>query len=239
MYIAICDDQQEALHSISSLIDEWIQTRQVPLRCLQFDNALEMLTTARHEHFTLYLLDVLMPGINGITTAQEIRGFDEAAEIIFITSTSEFAYESYGVHALNYLLKPVGREQLFNLLDKIHQQEQRPQDALTLKTGTTIIRVPFANLVYVEVIRKRLYFHLINNEVREVMGALKDYENLLLERPEFMRVHRSYIVNMLQAAEFAPTYIRTFANEILPVSRLLYPQLQKDYIKLLFANREA
>lgn len=238
MYIAICDDQPEALHYISALIDEWQKERCLPLRYKVFYNAVEMLASARQEHFTLYLLDILMPGINGITTAEEIRSFDDATEIVFITSTTDFAYASYGVRALNYLLKPIGREPLFKLLDKLHLQEQRPQEALMLKTGTTLIRVPFSNLVYVEVIRKHLYFHLINNEVREVMGALKDYENQLLARPEFMRVHRSYIVNMLQAAELSPTSIRTFAGETLPVSRLLYPQLQKDYIMLLFENKE-
>lgn len=209
------------------------------LRYQQFSNPVEMLAQARQQHFTVYFLDVLMPGLNGITTAQEIRSFDDTAEIVFITNTTEFAYASYGVRALNYLLKPIQQEALFKLLDKIYLQEQQPPEGLMLKTGATLIRVPFANLVYVEVIRKHLYFHLINNEIREVMGALKDYENLLLARPEFMRTHRSYIVNMLQAAEFAPTCIRTFTGEILPVSRLLYPQLQKDYIALLFANKEA
>lgn len=67
---------------------------------------------------------------------------------------------------------------------------------------------------------------------------MKEYEQLLLERPEFMRIHRSYIVNMLQTSELAPTGVRTFSGKLLPVSRLLYPQLQKDYLKLLFEQRE-
>ena len=54
----------------------------------------------------------------------------------------------------------------------------------------------------------------------------------------FFRCHRSYIVNMLQIEELSPTGLRTFSGRELPVSRLLYPQLQKDYMKLLFAQRE-
>ena len=61
---------------------------------------------------------------------------------------------------------------------------------------------------------------------------------LLLVRPEFMRIHRSYIVNMLQIDELSPAGVHTFSGMNLPVSRLLYPQLQKDYMKLLFAERE-
>ena len=83
-----------------------------------------------------------------------------------------------------------------------------------------------------------LYFNLADGQVREVVGSMKEYEDALLTRPEFMRIHRSYIVNMLQIEELSPTGLRTFSGRELPVSRLLYPQLQKDYMKLLFAQRE-
>ena len=83
-----------------------------------------------------------------------------------------------------------------------------------------------------------LYFNLADGQVREVVGSMKEYEDALLTRPEFMRIHRSYIVNMLQIEELSPAGLRTFSGRELPVSRLLYPQLQKDYMKLLFAQRE-
>ena len=67
---------------------------------------------------------------------------------------------------------------------------------------------------------------------------MREYEPELLARPEFMRIHRSYIVNMLQIRELSPTGVQTFTGQSLPVSRLLYPQLQKDYMELLFARRE-
>ena len=89
-----------------------------------------------------------------------------------------------------------------------------------------------------EVSGKHLYFNMIDGQVREVVGVLREFEPLLLSRSEFMRIHRSYIVNMLQIEELSPTGLRTFSGRELPVSRLLYPQLQKDYMKLLFAQRE-
>lgn len=96
----------------------------------------------------------------------------------------------------------------------------------------------FLQLTYVEVNGKHLYFNLADGQVREVVGSMKEYEDALLTRPEFMRIHRSYIVNMLQIEELSPAGLRTFSGRELPVSRLLYPQLQKDYMKLLFAQRE-
>ena len=83
-----------------------------------------------------------------------------------------------------------------------------------------------------------LYFNMIDGSVRKVFGSLSEYAPILLEQPEFMRIHRSYIVNMLQIEELSSSGIRTFSGKNLPVSRLLFSQLQKDYIKLLFAEKE-
>lgn len=238
MYIAVCDDETTELQALDALLHAWEVERNVPLRRRLFQSVVELLEVARRERFTLYLLDVLMPATNGMSAAREIRTFDSAAELVFLTSSPEFAWESYRVQALDYLLKPVDRELLFGLLDRLYHREQRPQDALTVKTSTTILRIPFSQLAFVEVMGKRLYFNLAGGDVREVSGSLKTYEELLLARPEFMRVHRSYIVNMLQAEEFSSSRIRTFSGRDIPVSRLLYPQIQKDYMKLLFEGGE-
>ena len=96
-----------------------------------------------------------MPGTSGMAAAREIRGFDDVAEIVFLTSSPGFAYESYGVRALDYLLKPIRAEMLFPILDRLFLREQRPQEGLTLKCGATLVRVPFAQLEFVEIINKR------------------------------------------------------------------------------------
>lgn len=237
MYLAVCDDKREELDRVLALLDAWEERTGAALPRRVFQGADELLEDARQERFTLYLLDVMMPGLDGLDCAREIRCFDDAAEIVFLSTSPGFAYESYSVRAFNYLLKPVEQERLFSLLDQLHRREQRPQDALTLKTGTTIIRVPYAQVSYAEVMGKHVYFHLVDGDVREVVGSLKDFEGLLLPRAEFMRVHRSYIVNMLQVEELASDHIRTFTGKLVPVSRLLYPQLQKDYLALLFEQR--
>lgn len=238
MYIAICDDQAEELNTITNILDVWQKKNHTALQYKTFRNASDLLDAAEKEHFTLYLLDVMMPGINGIQAAQEIRRFDEGADIIYLTSSPDFAYASYGVHALDYLLKPIQKEMLFSILDKLLRGEEDLSDCLSLKCGASFLRIPFRKLIYVEVMNKHLYFNLADGREHKIVGSLKDYESLLLSRPEFMRIHRSYIVNMLQVSEFSPAGVLTFSGKNLPVSRSLYPQLQQDYVKLLF-EREA
>lgn len=225
------------LNTLTGLLDRWREERRASMWYEAFQGAGPQLDAAKKEHFTLYLLDVILPGSDGIDTAKEIREFDGAAGIVFLTSSPDFAYKSYGVRAMDYLLKPIRAEQLFPILDRLALEEQRPQEGLTVKCGSTLVRVPFSRLAYVEVIRKHLYFNLADGQVREVFGTLSGYEPLLLARPEFMRVHRSYIVNMLQVEELSPLGIRTFSGKTIPVSRLLYPQVQKDYLNLLFEEK--
>ena len=238
MYIAICDDRAEELRAAAELIQAWQADRRVSVRFKTFQNAAELLDAVGKEPFSLYLLDVMMPGTSGLSAAKEIRASDPVSDIVFLTSSPGFAYESYSVHATDYLLKPVRAEVLYPLLDRIYARERRPQDGLTLKCGTTLVRVPYSQLIYVETNSKHLYFNLTDGSVREVYGTLKEYEPLLLTRPEFMQTHRSYIVNMLLVEELSSTGIKTLSGQILPVSRMLYPQLQKDYMKLLFNRGE-
>ena len=164
MYIAVCDDQTEELGSLTELIGAWEEDRGTPVRVKSFRSAAALLDAARHERFTLYLLDIMMPGLNGMDAAREIRGFDKAADIIFLTSSPGFAYDSYSVQALEYLLKPIRTKTLYPILDRLELREHRPQEALTLRTGGIIVRVPFSQLTYVEVNGKHLYFNLADGQ---------------------------------------------------------------------------
>lgn len=238
MYIAICDDQQAELDILTELIRKWQASHNIRLPYKIFRSAAELLDAAEKEKFTLYLLDVMMPGTDGIDAAREIRLFDETAAIIFLTASPGFAYESYSVHAMDYLLKPIRGEMLFPLLDRLFLQEQKPEEGITLKCGVTLTRILFSALTYVEVIGKHLYFNMTDGSAYEVHGSLKEYAPILLGRSEFVQIHRSYILNMYQAASISANGVRTFSGKKLPISRTYYPKVQKEYMRLLFEKEE-
>ena len=238
--IGLCDDDLAILSQLQVLLGRYQVERNAEITSAAFQSPLELLAEIeKGMRFDILLLDVLMPGVTGMEAAREIRSFDDAADIVFLTTSPGFAYESYGVRALEYLLKPVSAKLLFPLLDRLYQREQNPQDGLTVRSEGVLVRLPFSQLSYVEVMGKHLFFHMTDDSVHEVVGALKEYEGALLARPEFMRTHRSYIVNMLQAEKLSPAGVVTFSGRSVPVSRLLYNQLQKDYLELLFSGRDA
>ena len=234
MHIAICDDDKEELARISSFLDKYQREHTAWLTYKAFHSGVELLSTVRSGDFALYLLDVIMPSVNGVEVAKEIRSFDTEAKIVFLTSSPEFAVASYTVKAMDYILKPVEEGRLFGVLNELMTDSQKPQEGLTVKAKSGITRILFSRLVYVEVVNKQVYFHLSDNSVREVTARLSQFEQTLLARPEFMRVHRSYIVNLFQINELTANGLTTHQGNSIPVSRGLYKEVRDAYVKQLF-----
>jgi len=235
--IAICDDDVRELAHISNILKRYQDEKKVVLKYETFLNATELLETMRRGTYDILLLDVLMPGINGMQAAREIREFDNEIKIIFLTSSTEFAVESYAVDAHYYLLKPSTAGKLFPILDKLFQDAQKAEDSLYIKSTSGIMRIPFNRLEFLEVIRKKLYFHLTDGSVKEIYGSLSDFETELLCREEFIKVHRSYIVNMKYIEELEARGITTYAKQSVPISRLLYKQVRDAYMQYLFVEK--
>ena len=231
MYIAVCDDQIEELEKLTALLQACQSDRRSDVRFQTFRSGGQLLDAARAERFTLYLLDVLMPGMTGMDAAREIRSFDAAADIIFLTTSPGFAYESYGVRAAEYLLKPINAKLLYPVLDKLYLRDQKPQDGLTVKSNGMLVRLPFSQLSYVEVNGKHLFFNMADGTVYEVAASMREYEGALLLFGSLpvtyyifdyaTTIYSDALYSGIQALnEFLPTVLITFYVLFLPAFHL-------------------
>lgn len=236
--IAICDDDSRDLLQLASLLELYRHDRKAELSYLSFQNATDLLASMDSRDYDLLLLDMLMPGINGMQAAREIRKSNNQMEIIFLTSSPEFAVESYSVRAHYYLLKPASEEKLFPILDRLMADFKRPEDALRIKTQSSVFSLPYGKIEFMEVSGKRLYFYLTDKSIREIPGSLADYEQVLLKRSSFMKVHRSYIVNLQWVQELRQRELVTVSGQCVPVSRTAYPQVRTAYTQFLFSEVE-
>ena len=117
--IALCDDEENQLNQAAAMLNAYLISRpdlsgQVEL----FHGGSSLL--ARMEEvggFDLYVLDILMPELSGIDTGRRLRALGDGGDIIYLTSSNDFAADSYDVHAFFYLLKPVNEGKLFQVLD--------------------------------------------------------------------------------------------------------------------------
>lgn len=237
MKIAVCDDDSQELARISASLDTYLLEKKISLIYKTFHNATELLATMRSSDYDIIFLDILMPGISGMKAAHEIRGFDTEVKIIFLTSSPEFAVESYAVKSYDYILKPVAQSRLFSILDAVIAEEQKPLEGLTVKTQSGLTRILFSRLAFVEVMNKKLYFNLADGSVREAPSPLAGFEEQLLSRSEFIKVHRSYIVNLWQVSELGAKELVTHGGKAVPISRLLYGKVREAYMKHLFLEK--
>ena len=118
---AICDDYPAQAQIINALIDKYKNERPgAEIQLHSFGSGAELLQSMDSGNiFNLLLLDILMPELNGIELAREIRKYNEDAAMIFLTNSKDHALEAYGVSAVQYILKPVKESVLFPVLDKV------------------------------------------------------------------------------------------------------------------------
>ena len=236
--IAICDDDHCDLLQIASLLEVYRHDRKAEISYVSFQNATELLASMDSRDYDLLLLDVLMPGVNGIQAAHEIRERNSRTEIVFLTSSPEYAVESYSVRAHYYLLKPATEEKMFPILDRLMADSKRPEEALRIKTQTSVFSLPYGKIEYIEVRAKKLYFYLTDGGNREVSGSLADFERALLKRPGFIKVHRSYLVNLQWVLELRQGELVTVMGRHVPVARTVYPRVRTAYTQFLFAETD-
>ncbi len=238
MRIAICDDDHRDLLQIASLLESYRHKSKAELTYASFQNAMELIFSIDNGDYDVLLLDVVMPGLSGIQAAREIRERNSRIQIVFLTSSPEYAVESYSVRAHHYLLKPASEEKLFPILDRLLDDFKKPEDALCIKTQASVFSLPYGKIEYIEVSSKKLYFYLTSGGTREVTGRLADFAHSLLKRPGFVKVHRSYIVNMQWVQELRQGELITESGRHVPVSRAAYTQVRTAYTQFLFSEAE-
>lgn len=234
MRIAICDEDEQELARLSGEIAKYQSSRGVSIDCHSYCNITDFLCELEGGEYDLVLIDALMSEGGGAQAARELRELDKNVEIIFISASSEFAVESYSVRAYYYLLKPVDENSLFPLLDSVESKLfVQGEQGFVLKSRKGVVRVAFSRLEYVEVIDKTVSFHLEDGVVHEITAALADFEKKLLDRPEFIKTHRAYLVNLSYVQAIDVNCIATKNGHDIPVSRQRRSQVQEAYMHFL------
>jgi DNA-binding LytR/AlgR family response regulator len=236
--IAVCDDEQSELIALSALLDNYKNLHTDELSYSAFQNSFDLPEYIRDGNFDLLLLDVLMPGLNGIEAARQIRSFDSNVKIIFLTSSRDFAVESYGVGAFYYALKPVTENTLFPLLDRVlFELRLRDEDSFVIRAKAGISKILFSHLETVEVMGKNVFLRLLDGQVLEAHGPLSDLERILLARSDFIKTHRAFIVNIRRVRTLDTREALTRSGRTVPVSKSMYTEVRRAYLDHLFTEK--
>lgn len=238
--IAFCDDDISVLNELCMLVEQYRAERNEEINYTAFQSPLELLHEIEHgTRYDILFLDVLMPGENGIDAAAEMRTYDSNMKIIFLTSSAEFAVQSYMVDAWFYQLKPIGKESFFHLMEAVLSDCQKEQtNSLILLCKTGITRVKLWQLEYCEVLHRTLFLHLTSGTVLESVGSLDNLEHQLKPYGGFLRVHRSFLVNLEHVQNISYKAVTMSCMAEIPIPRGKYNGIKNMFLEYAFQNRQ-
>jgi len=238
--VAICDDDLLLLDGINHLFEQYCEKRNRKIDCAAFHSSLELLAEIEKGiRFDIILLDIIMPGENGINTAKEIRQYDNVVKIIFLTSSTEFGVQSYTVGAFYYQLKPVEEDSFFRLMDSaISECEKVEQKSLILRCKSGLTRLDLDRLEYCEVIGRTLLFHIENGNILESMGSLDELCTQLAQQDNFLRPHRSFLINMeyVQSISYKAIVMDSLAE--IPIPHGKCSEVKNKYLEYAFNKKQ-
>lgn len=191
--IAIVEDEDLAAELLEGYIQKYAAQSDQEFHITRYRDAIEFLKDY-NAVFAVVFMDVQMPMMDGVSAALELRQIDKTVSIVFITNLVQYAQKGYEVDAVAYLIKPV---QYYDFALKFRKALDiyimNEKKDLLVNTSGGMCRISTDKLMYVEIARHRLYYHLVDGVV-EVTGVLKKVENELCKFG-FLQCNQCYIVN--------------------------------------------
>ena len=232
------DDEPLALQQLATYINK------VPFLDLvdQCQSAIDAQKILSEEVIDVMFVDINMPDLNGLDFVKTLAA---PPLVVFTTAYSEYAIEGYKVNAIDYLLKPFGMDDFLRAANKVKQQydlthttevsKVDDSDAIFLKTEHRIVRIKVANIRYIEGMSEYLKIHLNEGKPLVVLLSMKKMEERL-PSTEFMRIHRSYIINLNEIQEVNKNRVILDSETYLPIGDLYREQLNQ-YIESKFLGK--
>lgn len=226
--IAICDDEQNQIEYITSIVTSWSAHAGHSCVIRTFASAEAFLFEYEEDKaYDILLLDVEMKNMNGIALAKRIRRDNNRAEIIFITSHFEFVGEGYEVDALHYLIKPISAEKLTQVLTKAAEKISVEPPSVVISCEGETVKLYEADIRYVESFLHYIVIHTQDKEYK-IKENMSVFENRVSD--DFYRIHRSYLVSLKHITRISRTSVN-IGNTELPLSRGKYDDINRAFIQ--------
>lgn len=226
MRIAVCDDEATETGVIAKLIDKYVMETDNDVRYDIYHDGNDLLKT---EKYDLYLLDYFMPAVNGVDVAKMLKEkYSGSVSICFLTSYENAAIEVINnkINAESFLTKPADEDKLFPIIDRLYKNSYFHR--LVLKTDKVNKAVYPQDIFYLEAMGRRTIIHFADyNE--EFSHTISEFEESLLPRECFCKVHRSYIVNLMHIESYDRKNIYITNGDTIPLTH------SKEF-KLIFSK---
>ena len=217
--IASIEDSPEEEQVLRAHLDRYARERGIELEVTWYRLAAEFVTAERRHD--LILMDIDLPGMNGMETATLLRTYDTETPLIFVTNLSQYAVRGYEVDALDFIVKPVGYHALSLRMDKaMRVLERRRETRVVLATRGATRVVSASDISHVEVMGHNLVYHLLEaggTEQVRVRGSMTAAEAQL--GGGFVRISNSCLANLSHIRLVQGGSLRMLSGDVLHFSR--------------------
>ena len=214
--VAVVEDEQGDVAALADCLNRYSEETGEKLILKNFSSGFYLLD-GYTDKYDVVLLDIEMPGINGIDTAKKLREFDRNVYIIFITNMAQYAIQGYKVSALDYFLKPVRYYDLKMRLDRIRSETSVDDLTIAISFRGGLKRFKTCEIYYIESVGHKIIFHNSDGEYEARGRSMRELEEQLTPYG-FFRCNTSFIVNLSYCAGVNGLSVKVADTEI-PVSR--------------------
>ena len=216
--IFVCDDEQSFRDQITALLDRYSKDSGEEFS-VSYAASGEELLKKLDDKADLLLLDIQMKTLTGMNAARVLRQRGNEIPIIFITSMTEYAIEGYEVHAFGFLKKPVHYRQLAWLLDELLSKLKRERGvSIVVQDRNTLMNFKSSEISWIEALGHDIILHLTDGTEQRCNTPLAELEKQL-EGNGFYRVHKSFLVNMLQVRSVGLASVTLVDGTDVPLSK--------------------
>ncbi len=194
-------------------------------------NAVEAINFLKREEVDLIFLDIEMPEMSGMDL---VRTIPDLPQIIFTTSKKEYALEAFEYRVTDYVHKPVQLSRLLKAVERAREIQgkgkTRETDEIYVKVDGRLLRVDLKEVLFIESLGDYVVFNTEKKEKIIVHSTLKNIDEKI-SNPRFLKVHRSFIVNLSKIIDIQETNL-VVKDKVIPISRAHKPALM-NHIKML------
>jgi len=217
IHIAICDDEKYISDNIKAFASDFFRKKNREIHFRTFSSGEELL--GYDGQIDILFLDIQMTGMDGIETAKQLRAGKFKGFLIFITVLREMVFQSFEVQAYDYLVKPVEESQFEKTMERLYNSmRDASEDSLLVQKGYEGRIIQKDEIVFCEIIDRKIYLNLISGEVVDYYERIENLETKLGDR--FFRCHRSYLINLGHLKGYKNGTAYMDSGREVPVSRL-------------------